>query len=298
MSIEDHERDAEHDMMKHAFREGLEEGLKGLCKDPPLEGIAARIPTIRTSEDVGELMDTVAQMEGELTNPAKDKKGMVGNRVYWYADLPAHMDIIRPLFLKYGLALWQCPLSSPDDVNVRWMETRIYKGNQWIGWTYASPVVDQKNPIKSAGSSDTYNSRYGQRGFGMVGETDDDADRAEEKADGKAKSTPAEPTDEAPPMEPLKCSVCGEANCPVLAWGKRVHGYGVEYYDKKDPGGTMHIDGLGSTLETVTDGGIKEWTRASIHELEVDEKLKAEKSVMAELRALGVRIVEEGNDPF
>jgi hypothetical protein len=246
------------------------------------------------SEQIGQISTALAKAQGAMSAVLKNHENPFFKSSY--ADLADGWEVCRDVLATNELAVIQ-GLSTTEQSQIVVTTMLAHSSGEWVRDSLTLAPV--KEDPQAAGSAITYGRRYSL--FAMVGLAPKDDDDGEAtlgrgKKSGKAKAVPSTQPDEGSSMESLKCPGCGEPDCPTLAWGKRVHGHGLDYYKKKDKGGTMHVDSLGSTLGTITDERVTEWTSASIHDLTPEEMMKAEKSVKAELKALGVKIKDDDED--
>ena len=59
------------------------------------------------SDQPATLNEAILALQAQLPRIGKGSTGQVGTRVYKYADLPAIMDAIRDLMIKFSL-IWVC----------------------------------------------------------------------------------------------------------------------------------------------------------------------------------------------
>jgi len=119
-----------------------------------------------------------SKVQGELSNPAKDKKGQFG----MYASLEGLLEQIRPLLAKHGLALWQYPQDAVVITEI------LHKDGGRMSFTYPLIRNDNKNAVFAMGGAFTYARRYALCGiFGLQG---DDIDEEDVSFGKKSKTNP------------------------------------------------------------------------------------------------------------
>lgn len=123
------------------------------------------------SEKIDELAAALSQLQGEVKDAQKDRKGYG----YDYADLSQVLEIGRPLMAKYGLALSQFPGSASEKVVVE--SILMHKSGQWISGALEMGVSSSKNMTlaQSIGSVITYARRYSIGGILGITQSDNDA---------------------------------------------------------------------------------------------------------------------------
>lgn len=97
-----------------------------------------------------------------------------------YATLEAHLNLIKPVFKKHGLAILQSP-GLITDGNMALTTILLHKSGQSIAITSQVPLGG-KLTAQSMGSGATYGSRYVLRGIGGLAATDDDGEAASQSA--------------------------------------------------------------------------------------------------------------------
>lgn len=119
------------------------------------------------SDTINELVSALSKLQSEITNPKKSSKGFN----YDYADITECWDVIRPLMVKYGLALIQTNKPSKEGV---FLETTLaHSSGQWLQGEIFMPV-DKPN-AQGYGSAQTYARRYALCSMlGIVADDDDD----------------------------------------------------------------------------------------------------------------------------
>lgn len=125
---------------------------------------------MRSSEQVDALFAALAQCQGELSDPIKDKS----NPAYKskYADLAAVLQTIRPTLCKFGLGITQ-GVETAGDLSAVLVTTRLFhKSGQWIESTVSVPIT--KKDAQGLGSATSYGRRYGVNAIVSIAADDDD----------------------------------------------------------------------------------------------------------------------------
>ena len=126
---------------------------------------------MKTSNDIDKIAPALMQLQAEMGNIAKSKKGYG----YKYADLPAVFDELRPLLHKHSLFVMQ-PISSNDSKLS--ISTYIYHASgQYFGETFDVSVDNSNkkmNDAQAIGSTITYMRRYGLASMLSIVTEDDD----------------------------------------------------------------------------------------------------------------------------
>lgn len=128
------------------------------------------------SESIADLAQALAAVQGQLTNPTKNKTATIptkggGSFKYEYADLADVISDTRPVLAAHGLSVLQEAVSAEAGVGI---VTRIlHTSGQWIDlgpfWLPAA------GDARSAGSSVTYARRYALcAALGVAADEDDD----------------------------------------------------------------------------------------------------------------------------
>lgn len=146
---------------------------------------------MNSSENTDKLFEALAQAQGELANPKKNRKANAGKFSYSYADIADVTEAVRPVLAKHGLSFLQPTFM---DGNALMIETQIaHSSGQWVSSTY--PVCTMGGDHQSMGSAMTYARRYAL--CSMLGiAADDDVDGANAAgidADAMPKTTRAAP---------------------------------------------------------------------------------------------------------
>jgi hypothetical protein len=127
---------------------------------------------MRTSETTGALSDAIAKAQAEIKNPPKNK--INPHFKSRYADLPAILETILPIYAKFGIALMQGTTVSDTGII---LTTRISFKNEWIESDY--PVCQFATPQQQM-SALTYAKRAALQVMGLVC-GDDDLDGEDSK---------------------------------------------------------------------------------------------------------------------
>lgn len=133
---------------------------------------------------IDKLAGALAKAQADLKNPPKNKTARIrmkegGSYTYHYADLADILDSVRETLSKNGLAVTQI-VTRVGDANV--LLTRLlHVSGQFVESVYPLP---QACGAQEMGSAITYARRYSICPIlGIAGETDDDAQQAEESAE-------------------------------------------------------------------------------------------------------------------
>ncbi len=124
---------------------------------------------------LGSLASAFAKAQGELSNVEKKHAGYQ-NR-YKFANLGQVLDMVRPVFSNYGLAIVQKMFDAGD--GKAGLTTTIYhESGQWLETTSSMPVHEQKglSYAQCVGVVTTYLRRY--QLAAMVGIAQEDSDAA------------------------------------------------------------------------------------------------------------------------
>jgi len=133
---------------------------------------------IPIANPIDALILAFSKVQGELSNPSKDKKGQFG----MYASLEGLLEQIRPLLAKHGLALWQYPQEAVVITEI------LHKDGGRMSFTYPLIRNDNKNAVFAMGGAFTYARRYALCGiFGLQG---DDIDEEDVSFGKKSKASP------------------------------------------------------------------------------------------------------------
>jgi hypothetical protein len=125
--------------------------------------------------DVNERIDSLM---GSLTNPKFNKKNThFGNK---YADLEGILEQVKPVLSDHSFRLYQ---GMKED---KWITALVDVKDGNIPLSVSIPFIPEKQSPQAVGSALTYYRRYGVLLLlNLVGEEDDDA----EKAEGRGKKT-------------------------------------------------------------------------------------------------------------
>jgi hypothetical protein len=149
---------------------------------------------MRTSETTGALSDAIAKAQAEMKNPPKNK--INPHFKSRYADLPAILETILPVYAKFGIALMQG--TDVTDTGII-LTTRISFKNEWIESDY--PVCQFATPQQQM-SALTYAKRAALQVMGLVC-GDDDLDGEDSKDVKTYIAIPKITTDEVKKLEDL-----------------------------------------------------------------------------------------------
>jgi hypothetical protein len=151
---------------------------------------------MKTSEQINEIAKAMAEAQGVIKNPAKDKTNPHFKNTY--ADISSGLDVIRPALSKAGIAFFQATEVVEDGVI---LTTRlVHTSGQWVEGTYP---VGKFGPHQQMAASLTYAKR--QALFAIVGvhgeDEDDDGQTAGDTSIGRTSAKPA-PVTRKPAPEP------------------------------------------------------------------------------------------------
>jgi ERF superfamily len=127
---------------------------------------------MRTSEKTGAISDAIAKAQAELKNPPKNK--INPHFKSRYADLPAIIETILPIYAKFGISIMQG--TGVTDTGII-LTTRISFKDEWIESDY--PVCPFSTPQQQM-SALTYAKRAALQVMGLVC-GDDDLDGEDSK---------------------------------------------------------------------------------------------------------------------
>lgn len=132
-----------------------------------------------TVTDVNERADKLMR---ELTNPKFNKKNShFGNK---YADLEGILEQVKPVVSGHGFRLYQ---TLKDNL---WMTALVDTETGGATMVVHTPFIVDKQSPQAVGSALTYYRRYGiLLLLNLVGEEDDDAEKAEGRGRTKKKVT-------------------------------------------------------------------------------------------------------------
>jgi hypothetical protein len=128
---------------------------------------------------MSEVNERINQMMRELTNPKFNKQNShFGNK---YADLEGILEQVKPVLSGHGFRLYQ---TLSEDL---WMTALVDVETGKTPLVVRIPFITDKQSPQSVGSALTYYRRYGiLLLLNLVGEEDDDAEKAEGR--GKKKT--------------------------------------------------------------------------------------------------------------
>lgn len=123
------------------------------------------------SESIKELAAALSKAQQEIEDATKDKSGYN----YKYADLSQVLQIIRPVFGKYGLSLTQFPGGDGEKVIIDSM--LMHSSGEWLSKEYSMKVEKAKGMTLAQGSGSviTYMRRYAAAAIAGITQEDTDA---------------------------------------------------------------------------------------------------------------------------
>jgi hypothetical protein len=141
---------------------------------------------INQSPEINELATALSVAQGQLKDPKKDTQGYN----YKYADLPATLETIRPVFHENGLSFTQMP-SGGDDNFIQITTRLMHTSGQWLEATFSMAIELKKNMSASqcVGSTLTYARRYALQALAGIA-ADEDTDHADVVDRGRKPSMP------------------------------------------------------------------------------------------------------------
>ena len=149
------------------------------------------MPAVKKDEKTIGLHEALANAQGELKNPDKNKTAKIetrngGSYEYQYADISDCLKSVLPVLSKHGISLVQ-----PTRMRDQWLyiETILSKGDASIRSEY--PVCAIGGDHKAMGSAMTYARRYALCSLiGIAAEDDTDGEGASAPAAAKKKKEP------------------------------------------------------------------------------------------------------------
>lgn len=118
------------------------------------------------------IISALIKIQSEVTNIAKDTQGFG----YKYAKLDSVLDMLRPIFNKHGVLIWQ-DVSSEDGEMVRITTSFIHESGEKKEQvlSYPIPSLAKMNSMQNLGSAISYLRRYClMTMIGIAGTEDDD----------------------------------------------------------------------------------------------------------------------------
>jgi hypothetical protein len=130
---------------------------------------------------IDKLAEALSKAQSKMTNPPKNKQGQCRGGKYMYADLADVMDHVRAPLTENGLSVVQV-------INAGVLTTRlIHSSGQFIESNYPLPTTPMS--AQDMGSAITYARRYSICPLlGIAGETDDDAQGAQDASHAEAEA--------------------------------------------------------------------------------------------------------------
>jgi hypothetical protein len=132
-----------------------------------------------TSPEIHELATALSKAQGEMAGAAKSAANPFFKSKY--ADLESVRDAVQGPLSKHGLSYLQSPTTEGAKVSVEML--LMHTSGQWIRDTL-SCVAKDDGP-QAIGSCITYLRRYSLQSFTGIAPTDDDAEAAEGRGNGK-----------------------------------------------------------------------------------------------------------------
>jgi ERF superfamily len=137
---------------------------------------------MRTSELTDKIYPALIASQQEMGKLVKDATNPFFKSSY--ASLEKVLDVVKPVFLKQGIAIIQGSGSryggegSTSFVGINIITRLIHESGQWIETSF--PVPLSKQDAQAAGSAATYGRRYGLKAIASLAEEDDDGAAASE----------------------------------------------------------------------------------------------------------------------
>jgi hypothetical protein len=138
------------------------------------------------STTIGKIADALAAVQSEIESITAEKTGQLGHRTYKYADLNAHLEQVRSILPKHGIAIVQRPLPS-DGETVKLETLLLHKSDEWIGSEIS--IKSANTTAQAIGSAITYARRYSLAAMLGLSVDDDDDGKAASVSAGPAKTT-------------------------------------------------------------------------------------------------------------
>jgi len=132
---------------------------------------------MRSSDDLNELAEALAKVQGKLGGARKTSKAHAGRK---YADLESVWEAIRGLLTENGLSVAQPTCLEGGEGTIAVRTILMHKSGQWIEGRLVMPYAasGQMNAAQAAGSALTYARRYSLAAMVGVCPTDDDGESA------------------------------------------------------------------------------------------------------------------------
>ena len=163
------------------------------------------MPTVTGQKDT--LAAALVAVQAQLRNPAFDKENTAfrqNGKVYRYASLAAHLDAVRPVITKHGLAITQ--LIQGRDGNLEVTTQLVHESGEVMGATIAVPLP--AGGAHGIMGMITY-LRRGQMAslLGIVGDDDNDGN---EVAEPKAQQGARMPQEKPAPLARVEAAIAGK----------------------------------------------------------------------------------------
>lgn len=139
------------------------------------------------------IISALIKIQSEVTNIAKDTQGFG----YKYAKLDSVLDMLRPIFNKHGVLIWQ-DVSSEDGEMVRITTSFIHESGEKKEQilSYPIPSLAKMNSMQNLGSAISYLRRYClMTMIGIAGTEDDDGKSGGDYIDSHKASHKAQRTE-------------------------------------------------------------------------------------------------------
>jgi len=164
------------EIMSRLFKRALDEGIPfrieiGSQQTDPEPAEDDDEPIYQDIQDIS-IEEKIAAIVAEVTDPKKDTAAYG----YRYATLDQVLQILRPLWKKYGLGVVQHPQLGAD--GKLHLDTIVLDGKHKIVFPSTWPIIEgtKMNAVQKIGATITYARRYMLSAiFGMAAEDDTDA---------------------------------------------------------------------------------------------------------------------------
>lgn len=166
--------------------------------------------TMRTSDQIDQLVIGLHGFHGAITPPKKNKTGDAGTYTYEYADLASLLDHCKPALQANGLIFTSAGLTSRI----------VHKSGQWIETDF--PCDIEGLPPQKIGAAFSYGRRYCLQGLlGLAADEDTDAADVPAPPPQKAAGTTRAPKKDPEPA-PTPTNAAAGKPAPTAAGPKKL----------------------------------------------------------------------------